>query len=238
AITQICIACCCDAEALAGNDSKALLEHPIFEGGLCRLCYDNIRVTMYAPGADHKNSFCAICGQLGKLAICENEICHRVYCLKCIDLLVGNGLHLKILEMEKWECFVCKPNLQEIGLLRVRPNWRFNVKILFDPLANTLKSLNAIQEYSNEKKPIRVLSLMDGISSAKLALEKLGLKIDAYYSSESDTNAIEISRNYNKNSIAAMSPIDLVLGSPPPEYSSNASVRKSLIENKGSGHYF
>ncbi|CAG2108014.1 unnamed protein product, partial [Medioppia subpectinata] len=143
AITQICIACCCDAEALAGNDSKALLEHPIFEGGLCRLCYDNIRVTI-------------------------------------------------------------------------------------------------------------VLSLMDGISSAKLALEKLGLKIDAYYSSESDANAIEISRNYNKNSvlfvdsiesitlekIAAMSPIDLVLGSPPPEYSSNASVRKSLIENKGSGHYF
>ncbi|CAG2164397.1 unnamed protein product [Oppiella nova] len=252
AIARICIACCCDAEALAGSESRVLLEHPIFEGGLCRLCYDNIRVTMYAPGDDHKNSFCAICGQLGKLAICENEMCHRVYCLKCIDLLVGSGVHLKVLEMEKWECFVCKPNTQEMGLLRVRTNWRFNVKALFDPLVNGLKSLNTIQEPSNDKKQIRVLSLMDGISSAKIALEKLGLKVDAYYSSESNTNAIEISKNYNKNSvvfvdsienltlekIVAMGPIDLVLGSSPPEYSSNASIRKSLIENKGSGHYF
>ncbi|CAG2183942.1 unnamed protein product, partial [Oppiella nova] len=86
----------------------------------------------------------------------------------------------------------------------------------------------------------------------KIALEKLGLKVDAYYSSESNTNAIEISKNHNKNSvvfvdsienltlekIVAMGPIDLVLGSSPPEYSSNASIRKSLIENKGSGHYF
>jgi hypothetical protein len=54
-INQICIACCCDAESLIGNDNKALLEHPIFEGGLCRLCYDNIKVTMYAPGNDNKN---------------------------------------------------------------------------------------------------------------------------------------------------------------------------------------
>jgi hypothetical protein len=54
-IDQICIACCCDAESLIGNHSKALLEHPIFEGGLCRLCYDNIKVTMYAPGNDNKN---------------------------------------------------------------------------------------------------------------------------------------------------------------------------------------
>ena len=85
--------------------------------------------------------------------------------MKCIDLLVGSGVHLKVLEMEKWECFVCKPNTQEMGLLRVRTNWRFNVKALFDPLVNGLKSLNTIQEPSNDKKQIRVLSLMDGISS-------------------------------------------------------------------------
>ncbi|XP_054168689.1 DNA (cytosine-5)-methyltransferase 3B-like [Oppia nitens] len=250
-IYHICIACCCDAESLANTNSKALLEHPIFEGGLCRLCHDSIRVTMYAPGSDYKNSFCAICGQLGKLAICENNICHRVYCLKCIDLLIGSGIHLKILETEKWECFICNPK-QEMGLLRIQSNWRFNVKLLFDSFVNGLKSLNLIQEINNDKKPIRILSLIDGISSAKLAFDKLGIKVEAYYASESDTTAIEIAKNYYKNSIiivdsmenltlekiASMGPIDLVIGSSPPEYSLNSSTRKSLIENKGSGHYF
>ena len=54
-IDKICIGCCCDAESLSNDSTKTLLKHPIFEGGLCRLCYDNIRVTMYAPGADNKN---------------------------------------------------------------------------------------------------------------------------------------------------------------------------------------
>ena len=54
-IDKVCISCCCDAESLISDPSKTLLRHPIFEGGLCRLCYDNIRVTMYAPGADFKN---------------------------------------------------------------------------------------------------------------------------------------------------------------------------------------
>ena len=54
-LNQICISCCCDAETRKGSNSNDLLEHPLFEGGLCRLCFDNIKVTMYAPGDDNKN---------------------------------------------------------------------------------------------------------------------------------------------------------------------------------------
>ena len=97
---------------------------------------------------------------------------------------------------------------------------------------------------------------------AKIALEELGLEVGAYYASESDNDAIEISKANHKNTIVyiesmenltiekviprrrnihsnvntfsllkiiSISPIDLVLGSSPPEYSSTGSGRKSLI---------
>lgn len=128
-IDKICIACCCDAESLISDPSKTLLRHPIFEGGLCRLCYDNIRVTMYAPGADFKNVMYLPHSALSIIFISfysrfvpfvdswgiwqfvraiyatglsrpslPHSFCPllRVYCLKCIDLLVGPGVHLKV----------------------------------------------------------------------------------------------------------------------------------------------
>ena len=42
---------------------------------------------------------------------------------------------------------------------------------------------------------INILSLFDGISAAKVALENLGIKIDNYYSSEIDKYAIQVSKN-------------------------------------------
>lgn len=48
---------------------------------------------------------------------------------------------------------------------------------------------------SNEKG-INVLSLFDGISCAKLALEKAGIKINKYYSSEIDKSALKIQKHH------------------------------------------
>ena len=45
------------------------------------------------------------------------------------------------------------------------------------------------------KTMINILSLFDGISAAKVALENLGIKIDNYYSSEIDKYAIQVSKN-------------------------------------------
>ena len=46
---------------------------------------------------------------------------------------------------------------------------------------------------------MNVLSLFDGISCGMVALERAGIKIDKYYASEIDENAIKVSeRNYPK----------------------------------------
>lgn len=45
---------------------------------------------------------------------------------------------------------------------------------------------------TTEQKGLNVLSLFDGISCAKLALEKAGIKINKYYSSEIDKSALAI----------------------------------------------
>ena len=39
---------------------------------------------------------------------------------------------------------------------------------------------------------MKVLSLFDGISCGQLALEKAGIKVDKYYASEIDDNAIKV----------------------------------------------
>lgn len=44
-------------------------------------------------------------------------------------------------------------------------------------------------------KGIKVLSLFDGISCGMVALERTGIKVDKYYASEIDKNAIQISEN-------------------------------------------
>ena len=40
---------------------------------------------------------------------------------------------------------------------------------------------------------MKVLSLFDGISCGRAALERAGVKVDKYYASEIDKNAIKIS---------------------------------------------
>ena len=44
-----------------------------------------------------------------------------------------------------------------------------------------------------------VLSLFDGISCGQVALDRLGIKVDKYYASEIEKNAIKITqKNYPK----------------------------------------
>lgn len=44
-------------------------------------------------------------------------------------------------------------------------------------------------EQFQSERPIRVLSLCDGIATARLALEQLGLDIETYFACETDTDA-------------------------------------------------
>lgn len=75
---------------------------------------------------------------------------------------------------------------------------------------------------------INVLSLFDGHSTGKLCLEKAGIKVDKYFSSEIDENAIEISKSnfkdiirlgditkIDKELIQSLPKIDLLIGGSP-----------------------
>ena len=95
---------------------------------------------------------------------------------------------------------------------------------------------------------INVLSLFDGISCAKLALEKAGIKINKYYSSEicphalaiqnhhysGDTNHIQLGDVCKIDGIELREEIDLIIfGSPCTQLSSvNSKDRNGLEEYK------
>ena len=103
------------------------------------------------------------------------------------------------------------------------------------------------------QQEINVLSLFDGISCAKLALEKAGIKINKYYSSEicphalaiqnhhysGDTNHIQLGDVCKINGIELREEIDLIIfGSPCTQLSSvNSKDRNGLEGNESKLFY-
>jgi DNA (cytosine-5)-methyltransferase 3A len=94
---------------------------------------------------------------------------------------------------------------------------------------------------------MNVLSLFDGISCARIALDKLGISVDNYFASEIDESAIKISRNNypeiihlgdirNINS-SNLPQIDLLIGGSPCQDLSNAQNGLGL-EGSKSGLFY
>ncbi|KAF2905051.1 hypothetical protein ILUMI_27559 [Ignelater luminosus] len=103
------------------------------------------------------------------------------------------------------------------------------------------------------KRPLRVLSLFDGIATGLLVLKSLHLEVEAYFVSEVDSTAISIASMHFMNNITyigdvcsiaeedieRMSPINLVLGgSPCSDLSLVNPYRKGLIDQAGTGRLF
>ncbi len=90
---------------------------------------------------------------------------------------------------------------------------------------------------------MRVLSLFDGISCGRVALERAGIKIDKYYASEIEQRPIEISiKNYpdiiqlgdvTKITKEMVGEIDLIMGGSPCQSFSNAGNRKGFDGKSG-----
>lgn len=93
---------------------------------------------------------------------------------------------------------------------------------------------------------MRVLSLFDGISCARVALERAGIEVDTYYASEIDKHAIAIStKNYpdivQLGSVVGLTPpedIDLLIGGSPCQDLSIAKKERKGLDGDRSGLFW
>lgn len=93
---------------------------------------------------------------------------------------------------------------------------------------------------------MRVLSLFDGISCARVALDRAGLPVEAYLASEIDPHAIAIStKNYpdilrlgDVRSVKDVGPIDLLIGGSPCQDLSIAKKDRKGLEGDRSGLFW
>jgi DNA (cytosine-5)-methyltransferase 3A len=93
---------------------------------------------------------------------------------------------------------------------------------------------------------MKVLSLFDGISCARVALERAGHKVDAYFASEIDKYAIQISKkNYSDNNhigsvvgLTMNESIDLLIGGSPCQDLSIAKKDRKGLDGERSGLFW
>lgn len=97
-------------------------------------------------------------------------------------------------------------------------------------------------------KPIRVLSLFDGISCGRVALERAGIPVEVYYASEIDKYAIQITQKNYPNTIQLgdinnidftqfIGKVDLIMGGSPCQDLSIAGKRKGLAGERSGLFY-
>ena len=94
---------------------------------------------------------------------------------------------------------------------------------------------------------MRVLSLFDGISCGRLALQKLGIEVDEYYACEIKSHAVKITQENFPNTIQLgdvtklkgndLPKIDLIVGGSPCQSFSGAMKNRTGLEGK-SGLFF
>ncbi|MBN3275186.1 DNM3B methyltransferase, partial [Polyodon spathula] len=223
--------------------------HPLFEGSLCLKCKDNFCETLYRYDEDGYQSYCTVCCAGQEVILCGNSSCCRCYCIDCLDFLVGPGTFEKVKEVEPWHCYMCLPS-KRYGLLKQRPNWSVKVQEFF--VNTSAMEFEPHRVYpsipADQRRPIKVLSLFDGIATGYLVLKDLGFKIDRYIASEICEDSIAVGhikhegkiehvddvRTITKKHVSEWGPFDLLIGgSPCNDLSIVNPARKGLFEGTG-----
>ncbi|XP_052037677.1 DNA (cytosine-5)-methyltransferase 3C-like [Apodemus sylvaticus] len=224
--------------------------HPLFEGGLCQSCRDRFLELFYMYDEDGYQSYCTVCCEGRELLLCSNTSCCRCFCVECLEVLVGTGTAEDAKLQEPWSCYMCLPQRCH-GVLRRRKDWNMRLQDFFttDP---DLEEFEPPMLYpaipAARRRPIRVLSLFDGIATGYLVLKELGIKVEKYIASEVCAESIAVGtikhegqiqyvddvRNITKELIDEWGPFDLVIGgSPCNDLSCVNPVRKGLFEGTG-----
>ncbi|CAJ1084356.1 uncharacterized protein LOC117821083 isoform X3 [Xyrichtys novacula] len=239
-IEEFCLCC-------ATKDIDTL--HPLFKGGLCTKCKDNLTETLYRYDDDGYQSYCTICCYGLEVILCGNDSCSRSYCEDCLDILVGLGTFDALKEKDPWICYLCQPHRPH-GALIPREDWSVRVQELF--ANNSAMEFEPHRVYpsipASLRRPIRVLSLFDGIATGYLVLKDLGFKVETYVASEVCEDSLAVAavnhdgkimhvgdaRFITEQHLKQWGPFDLLIGgSPCNDLSIVNPYRKGLYEGTG-----
>uniref|UniRef100_A0A673KIW6 DNA (cytosine-5-)-methyltransferase n=1 Tax=Sinocyclocheilus rhinocerous TaxID=307959 RepID=A0A673KIW6_9TELE len=245
-IQEFCLSC---------GSTPVEIIHPLFEGMLCSNCKYNFTETLYRYDEDGYQSYCTVCcsGMEGKQNLIKFELgllrFPSSYCVDCLDILVGEGTFDRLKNVDPWTCYLCAPESSSRAL-KPRNDWSIRVQEFF--ANNSAMEFEPHRVYpsipANQRRPIRVLSLFDGIATGYLVLRDLGFKVEKYVASEVDEESITISmvnhdgkithvedvKNITKQHIDKWGPFDLLIGgSPCNDLSIVNPARKGLFEGTG-----
>uniref|UniRef100_A0A3Q0RZ54 DNA (cytosine-5-)-methyltransferase n=1 Tax=Amphilophus citrinellus TaxID=61819 RepID=A0A3Q0RZ54_AMPCI len=239
-IEDFCLSC---------GSSEIDVQHPLFEGGLCLKCKENFTETLYRYDDDGYQSYCTICCAGLEVILCGNPSCCRCYCKDCLNILVGPDTFDKLKDIDPWSCFICQPSACK-GNLKLRPDWSVKVQDFF--ANNSAMEFEPHRVYpsipADQRRPIKVLSLFDGIATGYLVLKDLGFKIERYIASEICDDSIAVGmvkhegkieyvsdvRTITRKHLAEWGPFDLLIGgSPCNDLSMVNPLRKGLFEGTG-----
>ncbi|XP_052419746.1 DNA (cytosine-5-)-methyltransferase 3 beta, duplicate a isoform X1 [Carassius gibelio] len=223
--------------------------HPLFEGSLCFKCKENFTETLYRYDDDGYQSYCTVCCAGQEVILCGNASCCRCFCKDCLNMLVGAGTFDKLKEVDPWSCYICLPS-KCYGVLKLRPDWSVRVQEYF--ANNSAFEFEPHRVYpsipAHKRRPIRVLSLFDGIATGYLVLKDLGFKVERYIASEICEDSIAVGmikhegqieyvkdvRTITRKHLAEWGPFDLLIGgSPCNDLAMVNPARKGLFEGTG-----
>uniref|UniRef100_F7F9L4 DNA (cytosine-5-)-methyltransferase n=1 Tax=Ornithorhynchus anatinus TaxID=9258 RepID=F7F9L4_ORNAN len=240
---------CLEDSCLSCGRKNSATFHPLFEGGLCQTCKDRFLELFYMYDDDGYQSYCTVCCEGRELLLCSNTSCCRCFCVECLEVLVGPGTSANAKEQEPWSCYMCQPQRSH-GALQRRHDWNRRLQDFFTN--DKGQEYEAPKIYpavpAERRRPIRVLSLFDGIATGYLVLKDLGIKVDKYVASEICEDSIALGtvrhegnieyvhdvRNITKRHIDEWGPFDLVIGGSPCNDLSNVNpARKGLYEGTG-----
>uniref|UniRef100_A0A672RBX4 DNA (cytosine-5-)-methyltransferase n=1 Tax=Sinocyclocheilus grahami TaxID=75366 RepID=A0A672RBX4_SINGR len=237
------------AFCLSCGSTPVEIIHPLFKGMLCSNCKYNFTETLYRYDEDGYQSYCTVCCSGMEVILCGHDNCCRSYCVDCLDILVGEGTFDRLKNVDPWTCYLCAPESSSRAL-KPRNDWSIRVQEFF--ANNSAMEFEPHRVYpsipANQRRPIRVLSLFDGIATGYLVLRDLGFKVEKYVASEVDEESITISmvnhdgkithvedvKNITKQHIDKWGPFDLLVGgSPCNDLSIVNPARKGLFEGTG-----